>query len=82
MNRKELKEKVIELTEKEDFKKYLLENVDELIDSSSLAIEKEEKESYGLAKVVLYCSLKRLADQYRPLSDYYNKEYKSLIKNY
>lgn len=82
MNKKQLKEKVMELINNEDFKEYLEKQVDHLLQSGYLNIEDEEPDTYGLAKVVLYCSLKRLASQYRPLGDYYNKEYSSLIKNY
>ena len=82
MNKQELKDKTKELVEKEDFEKYLQEEIDYIIDSGFIDYEKEEKDSFGLAKLILYCALRGLSKQYHPLSDYYNKEYKGLLKNY
>jgi len=82
MEVKELKEKVEELIEQEEFKKYLKKEVNNIIESGYVDASKEEAGTYGLAKVVLYCALRGLARQYYPMSDYYRKEYKSLIKNY
>jgi len=82
MDDTELKQRVIELIEQEDFKKYLKKEVDSIIKSGYVDASKEETGTYGLAKVVLYCALRGLARQYYPMSDYYRKKYKSLIKNY
>ena len=82
MKRQELKNKVDELIKNESFKKYLNIEVEKLIEGGYLNIESEESNSYGLAKLVLHLALRRLSEQYAPLSNYYRKEYRELLKNY
>ena len=82
MNKQELKDKIKELIEKEDFKRYIQEEINYIIDSGFVDYEKEEKGSFGLAKLILYCGLRGLSKQYYPLSPYYKKEYKELLENY
>lgn len=81
MNKQELKDKIKELIEKEDFEKHLFNEIDYIIDSGFIDYEAEEKDSFGLAKLILYCGLRGLSLQYRPLKGLY-KEYKELLENY
>lgn len=79
--KEEVKTKVLKLVKQEDFKKYLLREIDRVLDSGYIPLEKDEKESYALAKLVLYLALKKEAEQYRPIGSI-GEEYKQLIKNY
>jgi len=80
MKAEELERKAILLAEQEAFKKYLKNEIEEIVKSGYIDPSDEPDDSYGLAKVVLYCALKRLAGQYYPLSGYYRDRYKELLE--
>lgn len=65
MEKEQLKARIKELMESEDFLKSLYKETDNVIDSGMVNIE-GAREDYGLAKVVLYCGLRRLVERYRP----------------
>lgn len=78
----ELKNRIMELVNKEDFKKDLEKEIDYLLNSGYLNVEKEHTENYQMAKMVLYCALRGYTRHFRPLDTGFTKQYKSLIKHY
>jgi len=85
MEKKELKDQIYEMLNKDKSVNFILsEEIDKLLDSGYINVSGTKKEDvgYSLAKLVLYLSLRRLSEQYKPLSEEMNKEYSGLIKNY
>ena len=77
------KEKVLELLNRDDDILSLLGiEIDRVLKGGFIDTSNIEKGDYSIAKLILFLSLKRLAEQYKPISDEINKKYKSLIKEY
>lgn len=76
-----LRNKVLELVEREDFEKYLKLEIDKLLDSGFINCS-DDKDGFLMAKIVLYCALKREAEQYKPFDSSLTRKYKELIKDY
>ena len=79
MEKEELKRRVQELIENEDFRKYLNAKIEEIINSGFIDAESEETGSYGLAKDILSCALKSEAEQYSPPNSLL-KKYRKLMQ--
>lgn len=71
------------LLEEGDFKKYLFKTINEILDSGFIDSEDiTNKKDFQIAKLVLYCSLKRNAEGYMLLDKEMLKKYAKLIKTY
>ncbi len=82
MEKEELRSKIKEIVNNEQFLKALYEDIEDVINSGMANVEGAE-DGYGLAKIMVFCGLRKLAYQYKPYTgSRLEKENKDLIRFY